>query len=136
MFLKFFLRKNEGDGIIFQKCSVHLHETNIHQMIDITELRRLNSLEHIVVTEHASIRLNSRGISIYDVQKIIDEGEIIRQYEEDKPFESCLVLGLSIQGKAMHAVVSHDTEFIYLITAYYPSTTIWETDFKTKKIQL
>lgn len=31
MFLKFFLRKNEGDGIIFQKCSVNLHETNASQ---------------------------------------------------------------------------------------------------------
>jgi hypothetical protein len=82
------------------------------------------------------IRLNSRGISIFDVQKVIQEGEIIRQYEDDKPYQSCLILGLSIQGKYLHVVVSHDTEFIYLITAYYPSLSIWESDLKTKKIQL
>ena len=51
------------------------------QMIDITELRKLNTLERIVVTEHARTKLHSRGISIYDVQKTIQEGEIIRQYE-------------------------------------------------------
>jgi len=106
------------------------------QMIDITELRKLNTLERIVVTEHAKTKLNLRGISIFDVQKTIENGEIIRQYEYDKPFPSCLILGLSVKGKFLHAVVSHDTEFIYLITAYYPSTTIWESDFKTKKIQL
>ena len=105
-------------------------------MIDITELRQLNTLERIVVTEHARIRLNSRGISIFDVQQVIKEGEIIRQYEDDKPYQSCLILGLSIQGKYLHVVVSHDTEFIYLITAYYPSPAIWENDYKTKKIQL
>ena len=104
-------------------------------MIDITELRKLNSLERIVVTEHARNKLHLRGISIFDVQKTIDEGEIIRQYEYDKPFPSCLILGLSINEKPLHVVVSHDSEFIYLITAYYPSVTIWETDFKTKKIQ-
>ena len=105
-------------------------------MIDITELRKLNTLERIVVTEHARTKLQSRGISIYDVQKTIQEGEIIRQYEYDKPFPSCLILGLSMQGRTLHVVVSHDTDFIYLITAYYPSITIWENDFKTKKIQL
>lgn len=105
-------------------------------MVDITELRKLNTLERIAVTEHARIRLNSRGISIFDVQKVIQEGEIIRQYEDDKPYQSCLILGLSIQGKYLHVVVSHDTEFIYLITAYYPSLSTWESDLKTKKIQL
>ena len=105
-------------------------------MVDITELRLLNTLERIVVTEHARIRLNSRGISIFDVQQVIKEGEIIRQYEDDKPYQSCLILGLSIQGKYLHVVVSHDIEFIYLITAYYPSPAIWENDYKTKKIQL
>ena len=103
-------------------------------MIDITELRLLNTLERIVVTEHARIRLNSRGISVFDVQQVIKEGEIIRQYEYDKPFASCLILGISLQGKSLHVVVSHDSEFIYLITAYYPSLTIWENDFKTKKL--
>ncbi|MBO7440920.1 MAG: DUF4258 domain-containing protein [Bacteroidales bacterium] len=105
-------------------------------MIDITELRQLNTLERIVVTEHARTRLYSRGISIFDVQNVIKDGEIIRQYEEDKPYQSCLILGLSIDGKYLHVVVSHDTELIYLITAYYPSLTIWENDYKTKKIQL
>ncbi len=103
------------------------------KMIDINKLRKLNTLKNIVVTEHARIRLNSRNISIYDVQRVINEGEIIRQYEEDKPFASCLILGLSVGNVALHVVVSHDEEFIYLITAYYPSPTIWELDFKTKK---
>ena len=102
-------------------------------MVDISVLRSLNSLDNIFVSEHARKRLVERGIAIGDVKNVIDNGEIIRQYEYDKPFPSCLVLGLAINGKMMHVVVSHDGESIYLITAYYPSTEIWEPDFKTKK---
>lgn len=29
--------------------------------------------------------------------------------------------------------MSCDTDFIYLITAYFPNPDMWESDFKTKK---
>lgn len=35
--------------------------------------------------------------------------------------------------KYLHAVVSHDDEFIYLITAYYPDLTKWNSDYKTRR---
>ena len=60
-------------------------------------------------------------------------GKIIKQYEDDKPFASCLVLGITINQKPLHLVISHDEEFIYLITAYYPNPTQWEADWETRK---
>ncbi|MBQ0155972.1 MAG: DUF4258 domain-containing protein [Bacteroidales bacterium] len=102
-------------------------------MIDINELRKLNSIDNFVVTRHALERLLSRNISILDVQKVIAEGEIIKQYEEDKPYPSCLILGLSIDDKILHVVVSHNEESIFLITAYYPDLSIWNDNFKVKK---
>ena len=102
-------------------------------MIDIEELRALNSPEHIAITEHARRRLVERGISVRDIIQCIDIGEAIKQYEDDKPFPSCLILGDGVDGNPIHVVVSHDDDWIYLITAYHPDPDVWEPDFKTRK---
>lgn len=102
-------------------------------MIDIEQLRALNKAEQIAITEHARRRLVERGISVNDIIRCIDTGEIIKQYEDDKPFPSCLILGAAIDGKYIHVVASHDSEWIYLITAYHPDADVWESDFKTRK---
>lgn len=102
-------------------------------MIDISELRSMNRLEKIAITEHARLRLFERGITVSDVMMCIDGGEIIEQYENDSPLQSCLILGLSIESRYIHVVVSKDEEFIYLITAYYPDINRWELDFKTRR---
>lgn len=102
-------------------------------MIIIDELRRLNTAEHYAVTEHARIRMVERGITLADVVSCVTNGEIIEQYETDKPLPSCLVLGMEIKGRYIHIVVSHDEEFIYLITAYYPDDQQWNSDFKTRR---
>lgn len=102
-------------------------------MILIDELRKLNTSEHYAITEHARIRLQERGISLDDVIICVSNGEIIEQYETDKPLPSCLVLGAEISGRYIHIVVSHDDEFIYLITAYYPNEQQWNSDFRTRR---
>lgn len=102
-------------------------------MIDIETLKSINTINNIAITEHARIRLIERGITINDVVNCITSGEIIRQYEDDTPFPSCLILGISTHNTPIHAVVSTDNEYIHLITAYYPDTSKWESDFKTRK---
>lgn len=102
-------------------------------MIDIEQLRALNKADQIAITEHARRRLVERGISVDDIIQCIDTGEIIKQYEDDKPFPSCLVLGAAVNEVYIHVVVSHDREWIYLITAYRPDPDIWEPDFRTKR---
>lgn len=102
-------------------------------MIDISSIRALNRPERIAITEHARLRLIERGITVEDIIRCIASGEIIAQYEDDKPFPSCLILGQTVNNKYVHAVVSHDSEFIYLITAYFPDARIWEPDYKTRK---
>lgn len=102
-------------------------------MITIEQLKILNKLENIVVTEHARIRLYERNISIVDIINGINTGEIIKQYPDDKPLSSCLILGFSLKLEYIHIVVSCDLNFIYLITAYFPNSEMWESDFKTKK---
>lgn len=102
-------------------------------MIDIETLKVMNRPEKIALTKHAKGRLLERNISIADIVKGIETGEIIEQYEEDKPLPSCLIFGVSVNNKYIHIVVSNDMEYIYLITAYYPDLERWETDLKTRK---
>ena len=102
-------------------------------MITIKQLKALNKSENIAITEHARIRLYERKIGIDDIVNGIYTGEIIKQYEDDKPLPSCLILGFSTKSQYIHIVVSCDTDFIYLITAYFPDPDLWESDFKIRK---
>lgn len=102
-------------------------------MIDIDILRKMNRPEKIALTKHARERLAERKITIDDIVNGINTGEVIKQYEDDKPLPSCLVLGLSVNNKYIHIVVSNDEEYIYIITAYYPDPQLWSDDFKTRK---
>ena len=102
-------------------------------MIDIDILRKMNRPEKIALTKHARERLAERKITIDDIVNGINTGEVIKQYEDDKPLPSCLVLGLSVNNKYINIVVSNDEEYIYIITAYYPDPQLWSDDFKTRK---
>ena len=102
-------------------------------MIDINDLRKKNIPSCYAVTQHGKNRLVERNIMLRDIIHCVDTGEIIRQYEDDKPFPSCLVLGKDCEDQPIHIVVSHDNDFIYLITAYRPDKEVWTDDFKRKR---
>ncbi len=101
--------------------------------MSIEEYREINSLDKIALTKHARIRLEERGIHMDDIIMAIGNGEIIKEYADDKPLPSCLILGESMEGKPLHLVISRDEAFMYLITAYFPDSKQWEDDFKTRK---
>ena len=84
--------------------------------------------------KHALEKMITRGISREEIIEVMRNGEVIRQYFEDRPFPSALVLGLP-ENRPIHVVVSFDetNEQIFVITAYEPDLTIFEPDFKTKK---
>lgn len=91
-------------------------------MIDINTLKALNRLENIIITEHARIRLFERKIYVNDIVNTISTGEIIKQYEDDKPFPSCLILGCTVNNKYIHVVVGLDDEFIHARAENTPSS--------------
>ncbi|MCM1327363.1 MAG: DUF4258 domain-containing protein [Bacteroidales bacterium] len=101
--------------------------------MNIEEYRAMNSLDKIAITKHARIRLEERGIHMDDIVMAIGNGEIIKEYADDKPLPGCLILGKSVKDKPLHLVISKDEEFIYLITTYFPDSKQWEDDFKTRK---
>jgi hypothetical protein len=71
-----------------------------------------------------------------DVWGIVQNGEIIREYPDDTPYSSRLMLGWCDE-RPLHVVVANndDDNEIIVITVYEPDPALWEPDFKTKKEQ-
>ena len=103
-------------------------------MVCIEKMRKLSfNSRNIVVTKHAKNRLFERSITISDVKHAIATGELIKQYEDDRPFPSCLLLAKIEQDRYIHVVASIDASFVYIITAYQPNEVEWDADFKTRR---
>jgi len=90
--------------------------------------------ESYLYSNHAVKQMFQRGISTVEVEQAIERGEIVKDYPDDKPFPSKLVLAW-VNQRPLHVVYSIDEEkkITVVITSYIPSTDIWEEDFKTKK---
>jgi hypothetical protein len=76
-----------------------------------------------------------RGIRTNAIRSVIESGEVIGDYPDDKPFPSCLILGL-FEDRPIHIVIAIDaaSQKCYIITAYVPDLDIWNPDFRTKRL--
>lgn len=101
----------------------------------IADLRNACSEHNIYWSIHAVKRMRERGIKSDDFKHSIMTGEIIEEYPADYPHPSCLVSGLSMQLRQLHTVSGYDEGTLFAITAYYPSITEWESDFKTRRVK-
>jgi len=97
-------------------------------MLDILEIRALCKDETMLLTEHLLTRIRQRCIRLEDIKSAIAKGEIIEQYPTDYPFPSCL-----INGENIHIVCSIGNGYLYIITAYRPSSEKWETGGRKRK---
>lgn len=103
-------------------------------MIDINLLQNIaDDDSKVMITVHSMQRFRERNIKYSDIINCIKNGEIIEQYPNDYPYPSCLVLGISCNEQQLHIVCGTDGEYLWIITAYYPSEDKWESDFKTRK---
>jgi hypothetical protein len=88
----------------------------------------------IKYSDHAILQMFKRDIDTFDVEQVIQEGEIIKSYPDDNPYPSFLILGFR-REKAIHLVLAknfQNSECV-VITAYIPDPTIWMKDLKAKK---
>jgi len=84
-------------------------------------------------TSHILERMFRRNINMDDVENALTNGEIIEQYPSDYPFPSCLVLGYTEEGKALHIVCGSNGTELWLITVYIPSPADWTEDFRQRR---
>lgn len=84
-------------------------------------------------TIHAGERMTERYIAVEEVEEVILDGgaEVVENYPEDPRGSSCLVLGVTSQGRALHIQCSHPP-IVAIITAYEPDPGEW-TGLKIRK---
>lgn len=82
---------------------------------------------------HATMQMFKRNILVEDVEKVLKSGNIIKEYPEDKPYPSFLVLNI-VNKRPIHVVASIDSqENCFVITAYEPDKNLWDNNFTIKK---
>lgn len=74
------------------------------------------------------------AVSLQDLRQVIDDGEVLRRYPEDKPYESRLILRF-VEGCPLHVVAADagDRMVTYIITVYRPDPERWDKDFRRKR---
>ena len=103
------------------------------EKLSIEKIKELIKKEKIRWTNHVMVRLLQRKINQSDVESALLNGEIIEEYENDYPYPSCLVYGITIDSKTLHIVCGSNGIELWIITAYYPDNIEWEEDLKTRK---
>ena len=102
--------------------------------LNIQDIQKRIKKGKVIWTEHCLNRLNQREILTDDVINTIKTGKIIEKYDEDYPYQSCLILGKDCNNDVLHVVCGINKETIYMITAYYPDSIKWEDDMKTRRM--
>ena len=85
-------------------------------------------------SKHAVDQTIARGISVAEVEEAIaGQSEVIEDYPEDKYGPSCLVLGFTEGGRALHIQCSYPRRpLVRIITVYDPDPGRW-VGFRTRK---
>lgn len=87
----------------------------------------------LIFTGHATIQMFRRGIRVEDIETVLGTGQLIREYPDEKPQASFLMLGF-INNRPLHVVASTDElGDCYIITAYEPDIQLWNEKFTVKK---
>jgi hypothetical protein len=74
-------------------------------------------------------------IRLEEILEVLQRGEIIEEYPEDKPYQSCLILGRTPAGRVVHIVcapVPHERRLI-IITVYQPEPARWDAEFRRRR---
>ena len=99
----------------------------------INDFKKFCAEGKILWTAHALERLQERDITVGDVKHCIMNGEVIEEYPNDFPHPSALIFGCALDGKIIHVVCGIDENFLYMITAYVPTTKKFLNDLKTRR---
>lgn len=86
-------------------------------------------------SKHAVDQSILRRISLQELRETIKAGEIIEDYRGDKYGPSCLIFGLTTDGRPLHVQCSYPSRpLLKIITLYEPDANLW-IDFKVRKPQ-
>lgn len=87
----------------------------------VAALQRKFANEQFELSRHALDRTILRGISVEEIREAIQQAELLEAYPNDKYGPSCLVLGFTKAGRALHLQCSYPSRpLVKIITIYEP----------------
>ncbi len=89
---------------------------------------------NLVFRVHAIRRMFERAVGVDDIKRILNDGEVVQAYPDDRPYPSRQILGWG-DLQPLHVVAAYDEESdtTFVITVYEPDPALWESDFRKKK---
>ena len=102
---------------------------------DILMQVREAAAKRILFLPHAVNQMNSpdRMISTEDIRAVVFHGVLVENYPEDVRGHSCLMLGWGEGDRPLHVVCAPKADYLAIITAYLPSSALWEPDWHTRR---
>ncbi|HEO72477.1 MAG TPA: DUF4258 domain-containing protein [Candidatus Hydrogenedentes bacterium] len=103
----------------------------------LTPIRECFDVNRVYYTQHAR-----REMEAEESGPVLDEGvcqavlagEVIREYADDKPYPSVLILGSTHDRRPLHIVCAYDAEEdrAFIVTVYQPDPVQW-IDYRTRR---
>jgi hypothetical protein len=95
--------------------------------MEISNLVEAIQFGRILITDHADEETENDRLTYEEIFFSVMQGEIIEEYPGDKPYPSCLVLGLTFRNEPVHTVWGYNKETGWgvLITVYRPDPNKW-----------
>lgn len=96
-------------------------------MVTIDRIVRAIQNDRVRVTDHADEEARADKLTLDEILASTVSGEIIEDYPTDRPFPSCLVLGMGLDNSPVHSVWAYNESngWAVLITVYRPDPKRW-----------
>ena len=99
----------------------------------IDDLRSKISQNAFEFSKHAVDQTILRNISVQEMRDVINNGEIIEDYPDDKYGPSCLIFGVTQNGRPIHIQCSYPSRpIVKVVTVYEPNPDRW-IDYKVRR---
>lgn len=103
--------------------------------MDIQDIKKAIERNRVNITKHARDEAKNDSLILDEILLSTCNGEIVEDYPDDKPFQSCLIFGKSSYDDPIHSVWAYDssTKIAVLITVYRPDPNLWINMKERKK---
>jgi hypothetical protein len=101
--------------------------------VTLQELQNAIRVGRVKVSDHADEEASADRVRVEEVFESVLGGEILEEYQDDRPYPSCLVLDIS-KDEPVHSVWAYNskTGWAVLVTVYRPTPDRW-IDWRTRK---
>jgi hypothetical protein len=109
-----------------------LGHKEVDRRVLIEDIKKHILLDSYIITFHAHIRMDERGISTEDLVNLILDGRVIEDYPDSKPCPSALIAGIA-RWRCCHDVVALCENHLRIVTVYWPEDGEWTNNMTKRK---